>query len=303
MALTVTDEPTDVPDAPDWPVDVEGHLVPFRTAVGVLFPAAGQLGIPAGFTVDPDSVINRLLGLSFGGAGWALTRDTTVPITATETPGEFRIPVLVTAMGTAGALTASLTELLARLPRHRHRRLPVRPGVLTITPTRLPRRRLRRPPRRGSALDLASILDLAPEFELYGEGLGTIALDGTRAPLQTHRACPPASLRFRFWLTGQYEAGRSVDPDRAPADVVLPACGHRGRGHRDGRRRVEPRLSTDAHRHLPRAAPAGYELDTARILSAAFLSGLTFTATATGWTVIVDPSRAITAGASARSSS
>ncbi len=110
-ALTITDAPTETGAG----------------SIGVLFPAGGQLGLPAGFTVDPDSVIGRLLAaqLALGGTGWALARDMTAPITTTDTPGEFRIPVMVTTVGT-GPVTATLNGAHARLPRRGRRRLAAR---------------------------------------------------------------------------------------------------------------------------------------------------------------------------------
>ena len=54
----------------------------------------------------------------------------------------------------------------------------------------------------GRVLDLASIRDLAPEFLLSGAGLGSIALDGTRAPTLVTQSGTVST--WRYWLTGTF---------------------------------------------------------------------------------------------------
>ncbi|HWS34529.1 MAG TPA: hypothetical protein VN408_17540, partial [Actinoplanes sp.] len=191
-ALTVTDAPT-----------TTGN-----TTVDVLLPAAGTLGIPAGFSVDPASVLDGLTGLAFGGTGWVLTRNTAAAITATGTPGEFRIPVTVTTVG-AGTLTATLTgSMISYTGTVSAGTRPTQ--TLVVTPRAYLDVDFAASVAGLGALDLQSVIDLAAEFDLYGEGLGTIALDATRAPLQLTAGVPVGTLRFRYWLTGAYETGLSV---------------------------------------------------------------------------------------------
>ena len=52
----------------------------------------------------------------------------------------------------------------------------------------------------GLRVDVGSITDLAPEFVLGGDGLGSLALDGSRAPTLLTETLTSAS--FRYWLTG-----------------------------------------------------------------------------------------------------
>ncbi|NMM35306.1 MAG: hypothetical protein HHJ13_15200, partial [Phycicoccus sp.] len=274
-ALTVTDAPTTTGAG----------------SVAVLFPTGGQSGIPAGFTVDPDSVINRLTGLGFGGTGWALTRDTTAAITATDVPGEFRIPVQVTTVGSV-ALTAGLSA--ATLGYRGAVGAGTQSGIIAITPRTFIDVDYTLPTASGVTLDIASIVDLAAEFDLYGEGLGSIQLDALRAPVQLTDSVPPTVLRFRYWLTGQYDAGLSVTLTAiARSWSYLLALSATAATSSVSMVLAAQTLTTTVTVTLP-TVPDGYELDTARILTAAFRAGLTFSTGTAGWTVIVDPARPLT---------
>ena len=69
----------------------------------------------------------------------------------------------------------------------------------------------------GRPIDLGSIADLAAEFALSGPGLGSITVDGGRAPtnmcltttFQTPSStdCTSTSVVFRYWLVGQWGSG------------------------------------------------------------------------------------------------
>ncbi len=261
-------------------------------SVAVVFPSGGLYGIPAGFTVDPDSVIKRLSGLSFSAGAWTVVIDTTSPITATGAQGEFRIPVLVTgSTDTPQTVTASLTA--SPLGFVGAVTAGTQAGVVSITPRNYIDVDFTIPTASGVSLDIASILDLAAEFELYGEGLGSVQLDASRAPVQLTAGVPATVLRFRYWLNGQYDAGFAVDltPIAGTWSYLL----------------ATPALSATPTINLAIDAgsvtttltvtlptiPAGYSLDEAAVESAAFLSGLTFTAGSAGWTVVVDTARSI----------
>ncbi|MDQ1553848.1 MAG: large repetitive protein, partial [Microbacteriaceae bacterium] len=289
-AVTVT-------DAPEVPLGTNGLPLPtpIRTTVGILFPVGGQLGLPAGFTVDPDSVISRLGGLSFGGSGWTVAIDPDVAITATETPGEFRIGVIVRAFGAAGTLTAALAA--STLGYRGTVIAGSQPGqTATITPTAYLDVDFDSTVG-GYLLDLASILDLAPEFELVGDGLGSIVLDNARAPVQLTGA-PAGKARFRFWLSGQYEVGFAVTLTRLAgtwsyATTVTPTAATV----------VAPGSSlvwgTDLVVTFPAGAGAnaGFVVDPASVIDR--LGALAITATADGWTVVRDTTRGIRQGSGA----
>ena len=53
----------------------------------------------------------------------------------------------------------------------------------------------------GYAIDYATITDLAPEFTLGGEGLGSIKLDGSQAPFVRDPATPRT---VRYWVNGVF---------------------------------------------------------------------------------------------------
>ncbi|HTH05567.1 MAG TPA: hypothetical protein VL916_06845, partial [Ilumatobacteraceae bacterium] len=216
--------------------------------------------------------------------------------TATGTPGEFRIPVIVTSVGT-GDLTAALTA--STLGYRGAVTAGAQPGqTLTVTPTAYVDVDFAATVN-GRSLDVASVLDLAAEFGLYGEGLGTIVLDGTRAPVQIAGA-PSGSLRFRYWLTGEYDAGLAVTLTRLAGtwsylSTVTPTAPS-----------VAPPSpgtalvwTAEITVTLPGAAtaglPAGYVVDPASVIPQ--LGALQFAATAAGWTVVRDTARAIRQGA------
>src|SRR5690606_20453641 len=62
----------------------------------------------------------------------------------------------------------------------------------------------------GYTLDLASVLDLAPEFALGGAGLGTIKLDAGQAPVRLDTT-DDTSYTFRYWTTGQFAADAGAE--------------------------------------------------------------------------------------------
>ncbi|HPV80387.1 MAG TPA: hypothetical protein PLK64_11350, partial [Dermatophilaceae bacterium] len=62
----------------------------------------------------------------------------------------------------------------------------------------------------GRTIDLASILDLAPEISLGGSGLGSAALDGTRVPIVLSVDATTGTVRVRFWTTGAFAASGTV---------------------------------------------------------------------------------------------
>ncbi|HEX5858381.1 MAG TPA: hypothetical protein VFY91_09765, partial [Microbacterium sp.] len=287
-ALAVTNQP-------DRPAGDTGQLLTpgVRTTIGVRFPVGGERGIPAGFAIDPESIIARLgSALSFGGTGWIIERDLAVAISETGTPGEFRVAVIVKQFGT-GDVTATLASSSIAY------RGPVTGGTqpadkLTIAPTTF--LDVDFDAFVGThALDIASVLDLAAEFGLSGEGIGSIVLDSARAPLQLETA-PAGKIRFRFWLTGQYEAGLTVTLTRIagswsyltsvdPPDTSVVFT--------DGSLVQTAEVAVV----LPASTDAGYTIDPASVIGR--LGALVMTATAAGWSVVRDTTRAIRQGSTA----
>ena len=66
------------------------------------------------------------------------------------------------------------------------------------------------------SVDIGSILDLEPEFELSGTGLGTLALDLSKAPTQLTDGVSPGQVKFRYWLTGKRAATGTVQLTYVP---------------------------------------------------------------------------------------
>ncbi|PYQ00803.1 MAG: hypothetical protein DMF83_27255, partial [Acidobacteria bacterium] len=60
----------------------------------------------------------------------------------------------------------------------------------------------------GLAIDEGSITDLAPEFTLTGDGLGSVVLDNSRAPVVVGTSTNTKT--FRYWLTGAFAASGKV---------------------------------------------------------------------------------------------
>jgi hypothetical protein len=63
----------------------------------------------------------------------------------------------------------------------------------------------------GLVIDDNSITDLAPEFTLGGDALGTIQLDPTKAPVRVDTGGAAAtSKKYRYWLTGKFGSGSTI---------------------------------------------------------------------------------------------
>src|SRR5262249_27799679 len=65
----------------------------------------------------------------------------------------------------------------------------------------------------GLTINTGSIIDLDPEFTISGTGLGTIAIDGTRAPIDVtylYASLTGGKHAFRYWLTGNFAATGAV---------------------------------------------------------------------------------------------
>ena len=146
-------------------------------------------------------------------------------------------------------------------------------------------------------IDVASILDLAPEFVLGGAGLGTARLDASQAPTRLG-----STLTFRYWLLGRFAAAGDVTVTYLPdswsfslsrtdtlAAVVVAALGTG----------TPPSTLTIT---IPPTTVAGWTgdfvVDPASVLAGAWLGALTFVAD-NGWTVVVDLTRSVLQGASA----
>ena len=169
----------------------------------------------------------------------------------------------------------------ARVPRRGHRRLAARQ-----TRSRSPRPRTsmstsRAPTAHGSSSTSPRSSTSRAEFELFGEGLGSILLDAARAPLQLTAGVPAGMLRFRFWLIGEFDAGHTVT-----LSPLARSWSYLERDAADGIPRAGVRRRRDApdehHRHLPgrRGRRArGRPRDAA---PPSFVSGLSFTAAAAG---------------------
>jgi hypothetical protein len=54
----------------------------------------------------------------------------------------------------------------------------------------------------GLTVDVSSITDLDPEFELTGQGLGTVSIDNSKAPVLL--SDDGVTFTFRYWLTGNF---------------------------------------------------------------------------------------------------
>jgi hypothetical protein len=135
-------------------------------------------------------------------------------------------------------------------------------------------------PGGGLGIDVGSIVDLAPEFVLAGAGLGTLALDPSRAPTLV------SGTTYRYWLTGlrgtgaitlTYLAGTwafnstTVDGQTATAEITLT----------DG---VPSSIAVT----LPTVN--GLTLDPGSVDLGAFTG--TISSSVVGWTIVFDPSRA-----------
>ncbi len=136
------------------------------------------------------------------------------------------------------------------------------------------------PTSGGLGIDVGSIIDLAPEFVLAGAGLGTLALDGSRAPTLV------SGTTYRYWLTGVRGTGAitltylpntwafnstAVDGTTATAQIALT----------DG-------VPSTIVITLPTAT--GLTLDPTSVDLSAFAS--TISSSAAGWTIVFDASRA-----------
>ena len=58
-------------------------------------------------------------------------------------------------------------------------------------------------PPSGYAIDFGSIRDATPEIRLAGDGVGTVILDNSQAPL----VLDEAQGRVRYWVTGKFGVG------------------------------------------------------------------------------------------------
>ena len=58
-------------------------------------------------------------------------------------------------------------------------------------------------PPAGYAIDFGSIKDATPEIRLAGDGVGTVILDNSQAPL----VLDEAQRRVRYWVTGKFGVG------------------------------------------------------------------------------------------------
>jgi hypothetical protein len=76
-------------------------------------------------------------------------------------------------------------------------------------------------PAGFTALDQASIFDLAPEFALSGPGLGTVKLDAGQAPVLIENTV--STYKFRYWISGEFAADGAMagDPAAAPDAVTV----------------------------------------------------------------------------------
>ncbi|MBK8118784.1 MAG: hypothetical protein IPK39_05840 [Sulfuritalea sp.] len=70
----------------------------------------------------------------------------------------------------------------------------------------------------GYTLDVASVTDGAPEFDLSGLGLGTIKLDSGQAPVRLDTS-DDTSYSFRYWTTGAFAASAGSD-DTVAIDLI-----------------------------------------------------------------------------------
>ena len=124
----------------------------------------------------------------------------------------------------------------------------------------------------GLALDLGSITDTDPEFTLSGVGLGTIALDAGKPPVQVAQA--GNMVTFRYWLTGQFASTGNVSLTYIPGSwgftqATVPAG---------------PLVMIALDYHLDVTfpdPPAGFQLDPASING----DEIAFDTVGNGWTI------------------
>ena len=67
----------------------------------------------------------------------------------------------------------------------------------------------------------ASISDLAPEFTLSGDGLGTVSIDASQRPTRL----PGTANTWRYWLTGVFAATGDVDVTPIAGSVTFGGAG------------------------------------------------------------------------------
>ena len=69
----------------------------------------------------------------------------------------------------------------------------------------------------GYTIDPGSITDLAPEFQLTGSGIGSVAIDSSQAPLLL------ANGQYRYWLNGEFSSTPTTESDGSTLapDVML----------------------------------------------------------------------------------
>ena len=149
-------------------------------------------------------------------------------------------------------------------------------------------------------IDLASILDLAPEFTLSGPGLGSIRLDASQAPTRVGTT----GLTFRYWLVGRFAATGDVTLTYLPnawsytlsltgdlPTITVPAPG-------SGTPSSVITITLPSGGAVSPTVPADFTVDPASVLAGGWLSHLTFVAT-NGWIFTVDTSRSVQQGPTA----
>ena len=146
-----------------------------------------------------------------------------------------------------------------------------------------------------------SITSLTPKFTLGGAGLGTLALDSTQAPVLIGNT--PTTLTYRFWLTGE-AANTSTAPVTLtflanswsyylPSLPALPSVTvgvTSSGGAFVGPVTVQITIPDAADTGHTDPLLTGFNVDPTSLV----LKDLTFTTTTTGWSVVIDPTRAIT---------
>ena len=70
----------------------------------------------------------------------------------------------------------------------------------------------------GNSIDAGSISDLTPEFELGGDGIGSVTLDGGQAPVNI------TGNQWRYWINGDFETG-DVTLEFVPGSWSFAASG------------------------------------------------------------------------------
>ena len=146
-----------------------------------------------------------------------------------------------------------------------------------------------------------SITSLTPKFTLGGAGLGTLALDSTQAPVLMGNT--PTTLTYRFWLTGE-AANTSTAPVTLtflanswsyylPSLPALPSVTvgvTSSGGAFVGPVTVQITIPDAADTGHTDPLLTGFNVDPTSLV----LKDLVFTTTTTGWSVVIDPTRAIT---------